>query len=92
MEFLLELVLEIIFDGVLDGAIDGMESKKVPFPLRVLLAVFLFVLLGGLAALFIWIAAESGSLLVWILLMGLIAGLMFWFVRKLLRVFRDRNR
>lgn len=92
MEFLLELLLEIVFEGVVDGVVDGMESKKVPFPLRMLLAVVWLALLGGLAALVIWIAAESGSLLVWILLMGILAGLIFLFVWKLLRAFRDRRR
>lgn len=92
MEFLLELLLEIVFEGVVDGVVDGMESKKVPFPLRVLLAVVWLALLGGLAALFIWIAAKSGSLLVWILLMGILAGLIFLFVWKLLRAFRGRRR
>lgn len=38
MGFLIELIFEILFEGVLEGAMEGMESKKVPLPLRMLVA------------------------------------------------------
>lgn len=91
MELLIELILEILLDGIVEGVLDGMESKKVPMPLRILLAVVLFALLIGLGVIFFALGMACDSRIVWIVLgvvfVGLLGGLT-WKVRK---VFRKKN-
>lgn len=55
MDGLIAIVLEVL----LEGSMAGVESRKVPLAVRVTLAVFLFVLLGGVGAFFLWFALVS---------------------------------
>lgn len=91
MEFLLELIIDIIGEGLIEGAIDGMESKKVPMPLRILLAVVLFALLIGLGVIFFLVIMSSESLAVGILLGVVFAGLLGALTWKICKVFKNRK-
>lgn len=92
MDFLIELILGIVFDAtVMDAALDGMESKKVPMPLRILLVVFLLALFVVIAAFLVWASWESGSVLVWILLMTILAVLLGGFCWKVRKAFQKRK-
>lgn len=71
MDDLLELVLEII----LEGAAAATDSKRVPLPVRILLAALMILFFGGIAGLLIWTGIGSGNgmlavlgglLLVWV--------------------------
>lgn len=57
MDDLLELVLEII----LEGAATAADSKRVPLPVRILLAALVILFFGGIAGLLIWTGIGSGN-------------------------------
>lgn len=57
MDDLLELVLEII----LEGAAAATDSKRVPLPVRILLAALMILFFGGIAGLLIWTGIGSGN-------------------------------
>ena len=44
----MEFLFEFIFDIIVEGAVEASSNKRVPLPLRILAAVFLFGLFGGL--------------------------------------------
>lgn len=92
MEFFIELVLEIVLEGVLEGAIAGVDSKKVPFWLRILLAVVLLLGFAGLAVFLIWVAVNSDSLPLQLLMIVVLAVLLFVVGWKTVKVFRKWKR
>ena len=57
MDDLLELVLEII----LEGAAAAADSKRVPLPVRILMAALMILFFGGIAGLLLWTGIGSGS-------------------------------
>ncbi|MBQ8800427.1 MAG: hypothetical protein IJZ55_12785 [Lachnospiraceae bacterium] len=91
MEFLLELIIEIIAGGLVEGAVDGLDSKKVPMPLRILLAVFLFALLIGLGFIFVIAILASKSVALGILLGAAFVGLFGGLTWKVCKVFKKRK-
>lgn len=91
MEFLLELIIEIIAGGLVEGAVDGLDSKKVPMPLRILLAVFLFALLIGVGVIFVLAILASKSVALGILLGAAFVGLFGGLAWKVCKVFRKRK-
>lgn len=91
MEFLIELMIDIVAEGLLEGAVDGMDSKKVPMPLRILLAVFLFALLIGVGAFFVFAVLDSKSVILGILLGAVFIGLFGGLTWKVCKVFKKRR-
>lgn len=57
LDDLVELILEII----LEGAVEAAGSRRVPLPVRILLACLLVLLFGGIAGLLIWVGIGSGN-------------------------------
>lgn len=57
MDDLLKLVLGII----LVGAAAAADSKRVPLPVRILLAALVTLFCGGIAGLLIWTGIGSGN-------------------------------
>lgn len=91
MEFLIELFVEIIASGFVEGAVDGLDSKKVPMPLRILLAVFLFALLIGGGVFFVIAVRSTKSVALGILLGVIFAGLFGALTWKVCKVFKKRK-
>ena len=50
----MEFLFEFIFDIIVEGAVEASSNKRVPLPLRILAAVFLFGLFGGVIFLMIF--------------------------------------
>lgn len=50
----MEFLFEIIFEIIAEGAIEATSEKRVPMPLRILAAVFLAGLFGGVIFLMIF--------------------------------------
>ena len=50
----MEFLFEFIFEVIVEGAVAATSEKRVPMPLRVLAAVFLIVLFGGVIFLMIF--------------------------------------
>lgn len=59
MDMLIEILLEIIIEGALEAA----ESKKVPMPVRILLAAGVVLIFGAVAGMLIWNGVIRKSLL-----------------------------
>lgn len=76
MDFILEVVggiLELILDGVLEGVTAGVTSRKVPLPLRILLAALLIAPCVGLVAFLFVLAFRDKSLLLLLVALGVLA-------------------
>lgn len=54
MEDLLEGLFEILFEIIVEGAFDAASSRRVPLPLRILAAVIVVGLFGGIVFLMIF--------------------------------------
>ena len=91
MEFLIELIIDIVGGGILEGAVDGLESQKVPMPLRILLAVFLFALLIGAGVFFVIAVKSTESVALGILLGAVFVGLFGALTWKVCKVFKNRK-
>lgn len=59
MDMLIEILLEIIIEGSLEAA----ESKKVPMPVRILLAAGVVLIFGAVVGMLIWNGVIRKSLL-----------------------------
>ena len=57
MDDFIELILELI----LDGAIEAAGSKRVPTPVRILLAAIILILVFGVCGLLIYIGVDTGN-------------------------------
>lgn len=58
---MLDAIVEIILDIILEGAIEAAGSKKVPLPVRVILAGMIILLSLGVVALVFWIGISRKS-------------------------------
>lgn len=91
MELLIELIIEFLAEGLFWGIEEGMESKKVPMPLRILLALILVVFVMGIGA-FIIFAGMSTDSVVFRILLGIIFVVLFGgLIWKICKVFRKRR-
>ena len=61
----MEIIFDIIFELIVEGSIGAVGDKKVPLPLRILAAVFLVVIFGGLVGVLIYIGIAEKN---WIVL------------------------
>lgn len=88
----MEILFEIIFEGVLKTAVS--ESRRVSLPLRILCALFVFAVYGGIVALMIFggvVCWRDGEALIAVLLFVFsagIAGVLMW---QLVKAFRRKN-
>ena len=68
MELLLELIVDFVVEGLFWGIDEGLESKKVPMPLRILLALIVVVFVLGIGAFIIFAGMSTESVVLRILL------------------------
>ena len=61
----MEIILDILFDLIVEGSIGAVGDKKVPLALRILAAVFLTVIFGGLVGVLVYIGIDEKN---WIIL------------------------
>ena len=61
----MEIILDILFDLIVEGSIGAVGDKKVPLALRILAAVFLTVIFGGLVGVLVYIGLDEKN---WIIL------------------------
>ncbi len=91
MEILLEIVFEIIFEGAFEVA--SSESRRIPLPLRVLCALLVVLVFGGVEFLIIFcgiVCLRDGEKLVAVLLFAFAALFLGVLVRQFVRVSRKR--
>ena len=74
--------LEALLSLLLEGSMAGATSRRMPVAVRVVLAVFLFVILGGACAFFLWITvAMEGHWGIRLLLLAVGLMLAFYLMR-----------
>ena len=61
----MEIILDILFDLIVEGSIGAVGDKKVPLAVRILAAVFLTVIFGGLVGVLVYIGIDEKN---WIIL------------------------
>ena len=61
----MEIIFEILFDFIIEGSMGAVGDKKVPFLLRILAAVLLLAIYGGLVGVLIFIGINEKN---WIVL------------------------
>ena len=61
----MEIILDILFDLIVEGSMGAVGDKKVPLALRILAAVFLTVIFGGLVGVLVYIGIDEKN---WIIL------------------------
>jgi len=62
----MEFIFEILFELIIEGSIGAVGDKKVPPVLRVLAAVILIVVFGGLVGTLIYIGIDEKNLPIFI--------------------------
>lgn len=85
MDFIIELLVELFGEIFLEGFFEGIFSKKVPLPLRILFAIVLLIIYGGLTIGLIYLGIKRENyllLLIGIFILFLSVGAVIHKVRK----------
>lgn len=95
MDVLFEFIFEIIFEGTFELA----KSRRVPLPLRILAAVIIIALYGGVIFLIVWTGSGcfhstemNGGKTLGVLLFIAAAGLTVAVVWQFMKVLRRRDK
>lgn len=59
----MDFVLEFLFEIILEGCLEITEEKKVPLILRILCAVILVIVYGGMVGILLYVGISNQSLL-----------------------------
>ena len=81
--FMLDDIIEIILELILDGMIEATGSKKVPMPIRIGLGVLLTAIVIGVCGLLLYVGIGSGSILLIIISVVLLAAAAIWVYSKI---------
>ena len=55
----MELILEILFELIVEGSVEALGEKKVPLVLRILAALILIVVFGGLVGVLLYFGISN---------------------------------
>ena len=75
---MLDDIIEVVLELILDGMVETASSKKVPMPIRIALAAILGLLVLALFGLLLWVGISSGSVLLIVLSVVLLAACIAW--------------
>ena len=75
---MLDDIIEVVLELILDGMVETASSKKVPMPIRIALAAILGLLVLTLFGLLLWVGISSGSALLIVLAVVLLAACIAW--------------
>jgi len=75
---MLDDIIEVVLELILDGMVETASSKKVPMPIRIALATILGLLVLALFGLLLWVGISSGSALLIVLAVVLLAACIAW--------------
>ena len=60
---MLDTLIEILLEIIIEGALEAAESKKVPMPVRILLAAGVVLIFGAVVGMLLWNGVIRKSLL-----------------------------
>ena len=75
---MLDDIVEAVLELILDGMVEAANSKKAPMPIRIALAAILGLLVLALFGLLLWVGIGSGSALLIVLAVVLLAACIAW--------------
>ena len=75
---MLDDIVEVVLELILDGMVEAANSKKAPMPIRIALAAILGLLVLALFGLLLWVGISSGSVLLIVLAVVLLAACIAW--------------
>ena len=75
---MLDDIIEVVLELILDGMVETASSKKVSMPIRIALAAILGLLVLALFGLLLWVGISSGSALLIVLAVVLLAACIAW--------------
>ena len=75
---MLDDIIEVVLELILDGMVEAANSKKAPMPIRIVLAAILGLLVLALFGLLLWVGISSGSVLLIVLSVVLLAACIAW--------------
>lgn len=87
---MLDAIVEIILDIILEGAIEAAGSKKVPLPVRVILAGMIILLSLGVVALVFWIGISRKSTILIFIAAAMLIGFAYLCFSKV-RQFKEKG-
>ena len=76
----MDIIFETLFELILEGSIGAMGNKKVPLPIRIIAAVFLFLLFGALIGGLLYLGISEGNwiMIVIAIVIVLLLGFTIW--------------
>lgn len=74
---MLDVIVEIILDIVLEGALEAAGSRKVPMPIRIILAGMILLLMLTVVALVFWAGAIHQSVILVLIAATMLIGLAY---------------
>lgn len=74
---MLDVIVEIILDIVLEGVIEAAGSRKVPMPVRIILAGMILLLMLTVVALVFWAGAIRQSVILVLIAAAMLIGLAY---------------
>lgn len=71
---MLDVIVEIILDIVWEGAMEAAGSKKVPMPVRIILASVILIFMLCMVALVLWIGVSNQSVILTLIAIAMLVG------------------
>ena len=68
----MEIIFEILFEIIVDGSLNTVSDKKIPLPLRILAAIVLLIVYGGLVCLCLFWGIRNKNFILMIVGLGLL--------------------
>ena len=84
----MELIFELIFEIIVDGSMNAVSDKKIPLILRILAAIVLLIVYGGIVGLCLFWGIHNKS--VALIIIGL--GVLILFGLGLLKTYKRHRR
>ena len=84
----MEIIFEIIFEIIIDGSLNAVSDKKIPLILRILSAIVLLIVYGGLVGLCLFWGIHDKSVV--LIIVGI--GLLIFFGLAFIKTYKSRRR
>lgn len=84
----MEIIFEIIFEIIVDGSLNAVSDKKIPLILRILSAIVLLTVYGGLVGLCLFWGIQNKSAI--LIAVGL--GLLIFFGLAFIKTYKSHRK
>ena len=95
----MDIIFEVIFEIIIEGTVELAKSRRIPLPFRILAAVIIIALYGGIIFLIVWTGLEcfnstdiNGGKTLGVLLFIAAAGLTGAVIWQFIKALRRRDK